>query len=80
MKKAYKKLNKHGRFLFWWFTSSTFLFILIITGFLLLFSSLKNYQKKIVSQQSTISKLKRENDSQTAAILRLVTQLEKNGG
>lgn len=46
----------------------------------MLFSSLKNYQKKIESQQSTISKLKRENDSQTASILRLVAQLENNGG
>jgi hypothetical protein len=37
-------------------------------------------QRQIDQQQSTIIKLKRENDSQTASILRVVAYLENVGG
>ena len=40
----------------------------------------KVQQKQIEQQQSTITKLKRENDSNTASILRLVAYLENVGG
>lgn len=80
MKQSYNKLNKKGRFWFWWFVSCN----LIILSFLVILSLLTytmfKQQKQIEQQQTTISKLKRENDSNTASILRLVAYLENVGG
>lgn len=80
MKQSYNKLNKKGRFWFWWFVSCN----LIILSFLVILSLLTytifKQQKQIEQQQSTITKLKRENDSNTASILRLVAYLENVGG
>ena len=80
MKQSYNKLNKKGRFWFWWFVSCN----LIILSFLVILSLLTytifKQQKQIEQQQSTITKLKRENDSNTTSILRLVAYLENVGG
>lgn len=80
MKQSYNKLNKKGRFWFWWFAFCN----LVILGFLVVLSLLTytmlKQQKQIEQQQSTITKLKRENDSNTASILRLVAYLENVGG
>ena len=80
MKQSYNKLNKKGRFWLWWFAFCN----LVILGFLVVLSLLTytmfKQQKQIEQQQITISKLKRENDSNTASILRLVSYLENVGG
>mgnify|MGYP000959611302 FL=1 len=80
MKQSYNKLNKKGRFWFLWFAFCN----LVILGFLVVLSLLTytmlKQQKQIEQQQNTITKLKRENDSNTASILRLVSYLEKVGG
>ena len=80
MKNSYNKLNKKGRFWFWWFSSCNLgiLFFLVIMSFLTY--TIFKQQKQLEQQQSTITKLKRENDSNTASILRLVAYLENVGG
>ena len=80
MKKSYNKLNKKGRFLFWWFVYCGISFTTMLIVISLLVSTVFKQQRQIDQQQSTITKLKRENNSQTASILRLVAQLENNGG
>lgn len=80
MKNSYNKLNKKGRFLFWWFVYCGISFTTMLIVISLLVSTVFKQQRQIDQQQTTISKLKRENDSQTASILRLVAQLERNGG
>lgn len=73
MKNSYNKLNKKGRFWFWWFASCNFAILVFLVIMSLLTCT-------IFKQQSTISKLKREIDNNTASILRLVAYLENVGG
>lgn len=80
MKNSYNKLNKKGRFWFWWFASSNFAILVFLVIMSLLTYTIFKQQKQLEHQQSTISKLKRENDSNTASILRLVAYLENVGG
>ena len=80
MKESYNKLNKKGRFLFWWFVYCGISFTTMLIVISLLVSTVFKQQRQIDQQQTTISKLKRENDSNTASILRLVTYLEGVGG
>lgn len=80
MKQSYNRLNKKGRFLFWWFiisqlTTITTLSVLMIFNYN--FIALKN---QILMQEATIKKLQKANDNNTASILRIVSQLESNGG
>lgn len=80
MKNSYNKLNKKGRFWFWWFVFcgvGSIVFLLILS---MLTYTIFKQQRQIDQQQSTITKLKRENDSQTASILRMVAYLENVGG
>lgn len=80
MKKSYNRLNKQGRFLFWWFIISqliTITTLLVLMIFNYNFIALKN---QISTQETTIKKLKKANDSNTASILRLVAYLENVGG
>lgn len=80
MKNSYNKLNKKGRFWFWWFASCNFAILVFIVIMSLLTYTIFKQQKQLEQQQSTISKLKRENDNNTASILRLVSYLENVGG
>lgn len=80
MKQSYNKLNKKGRFWFWWVASCNLIILSFLVILSLLTYNLFKQQKQIEQQQSTITKLKRENDSNTASILRLVTYLENVGG
>lgn len=80
MKKSYNKLNKKGRFWFWWFIYCGIGFATMLITISILFSIVFKQQKQIDQQQSTITKLKRENDSQTTSILRVVAYLENVGG
>lgn len=80
MKQSYNKLNEKGRFWFWWFVSCNLVILAFLVILSLLTYNLFKQQKQIEQQQTTISKLKRENDSNTASILRLVSYLEKVGG
>lgn len=80
MKNSYNKLNKKGRFWFWWFVSCNLAILVFIVIMSLLTYTIFKQQKQIEQQQSTITKLKRENDSNTASILCLVTYLENVGG
>nr|DAT63637.1 MAG TPA: cell division protein [Caudoviricetes sp.] len=75
-----KKLNKKGRFFFWWFVISTTLSIIYLIVLTCLSLYIVKQHEQLQEQKDKIVKLRRENDSQTASILRLVTQLEKNGG
>ena len=80
MKNSYNKLNKKGRFWFWWFvfcSVGSIVFLLILS---MLTYTIFKQQRQIDQQQSTITKLKRENDSHTASILRVVAYLENVGG
>lgn len=77
MKQSYNKLNKKGRF---WFASCNLVILAFLVILSLLTYNLFKQQKQIEQQQSTITKLKRENDSNTASILRLVSYLENVGG
>lgn len=80
MKNSYNKLNKKGRFWFWWFASCNLaIFVFLVIMSLLTYTIFKQ-QKQLEQQQTTISKLKRENKSNTASILRLVAYLEGVGG
>lgn len=77
MKNSYNKLNKKGRFWFWWFVFcgvGSIVFLLILS---MLTYTIFKQQKQIDQQQSIITKL---NDSQTASILRVVAYLENVGG
>lgn len=80
MKESYNKLNKKGRFLFWWFVYCGISFVTTMIVISLLVSTIFKQQKQLEQQQSNITKLKRENDSNTASILRLVAYLENVGG
>lgn len=80
MKNSYNKLNKKGRFLFWWFVYCGISFTTMLIVISLLVSTVFKQQRQIDHQQTTISKLKRENDNNTASILRLVAYLENVGG
>ena len=80
MKNSYNKLNKKGRFLFWWFVYCGISFTTMLIVISLLVSTVFKQQRQIDQQQITISKLKRENDHNTASILRLVAYLENIGG
>lgn len=80
MKNSYNKLNKKGRFLFWWFVYCGVSFTIMLIVISLLVSTVFKQQRQIDQQQITISKLKRENDNNTASILRLVAYLENVGG
>lgn len=80
MKESYNKLNKKGCFLFWWFVYCGVSFTIMLIVISLLVSTVFKQQRQIDQQQTTISKLKRENDSNTASILRLVAYLEGVGG
>ena len=80
MKNSYSKLNKKGRFFFWWFVYCGVSFTIMLIVIPLLVSTVFKQQKQLEQQQSTITKLKRENDSNTASILRLVAYLENVGG
>lgn len=80
MKQSYNKLNKKGRFWFWWFVSCNLVILAFLVILSLLTYNLFKQQKQIEQQQSTITKLKRENDSNTASVLRLVSYLENVGG
>nr|DAS59465.1 MAG TPA: hypothetical protein [Caudoviricetes sp.] len=80
MKQSYNRLNKQGRFLFWWFIISQLITITTLSVLMIFnynFIALKN---QISIQEATIKKLKKANDSNTASILRIVSQLENNGG
>lgn len=79
MKKSYNKLNKKGRFFFWWFIISTTISIIYLTTLICLSLYILKQQEQIKEQREKIVKLHRENDSQTASILRLVAQLQSNG-
>lgn len=79
MKNSYNKLNKKGRFWFWWFASCNLAILVFLLVMSLLTYTIFKQQKQL-EQQSTITKLKRENDSNTASILRLVAYLENVGG
>lgn len=79
MKQSYNKLNKKGRFWFW-FASCNLVILAFLVILSLLTYNLFKQQKQIEQQQTTITKLKRENDSNTASILRLVAYLENVGG
>lgn len=80
MKKSYNKLNKKGRFLFWWFVYCGVSFTAMLIVISLLVSAVFKQQRQLEQQQSTITKLKKENDNNTASILRLVAYLEGVGG
>lgn len=80
MKNSYNKLNKKGRFWFWWFVSCNLAILVFLLVMSLLTYTIFKQQKQLEQQQSTITKLKRENDSNTASILRLVAYLENVGG
>lgn len=80
MKQSYNKLNKKGRFWFWWFSSCNLIILSFLVILSLLTYNLFKQQKQIEQQQTTITKLKRENDSNTASILRIVSYLENVGG
>lgn len=80
MKNSYSKLNKKGRFLFWWFVYCGVSFATMLIVISLLVSTVFKQQKQLEQQQSTITKLKKENDNNTASILRLVAYLEGIGG
>ena len=80
MKNSYNKLNKKGRFFFWWFIISTTLSIIYLIVLTCLSLYILNQQEQIKEQREKIVKLHRENDSQAASILRLVAQLQSNGG
>lgn len=80
MKNSYSKLNKKGCFLFWWFVYCGVSFATMLIVISLLVSTVFKQQKQLEQQQSTITKLKRENDNNTASILRLVAYLENVGG
>lgn len=80
MKNSYSKLNKKGRFFFWWFVYCGVSFTIMLIVISLLVSTVFKQQKQLKQQQSTITKLKKENDSNTASILRLVAYLENVGG
>lgn len=80
MKNSYSKLNKKGRFFFWWFVYCGVSFTIMLIVIPLLVSTVFKQQKQLEQQQSNITKLKRENDSNTASILRLVAYLENVGG
>lgn len=80
MKNSYNKLNKKGRFLFWWFVYCGISFTTMLIVISLLVSTVFKQQRQIDQQQTTISKLKRENDNNTASILRLVAYLGNVGG
>lgn len=75
-----KKLNKKGRFFFWWFVISTAISIIYLIVLTCLSLYILKQHEQLNEQRDRIVKLRRENDSQTASILRLVTQLENNGG
>ena len=79
MKNSYNKLNKKGRFWFW-FASCNFAILVFLVIMSLLTYTIFKQQKQLEQQQSTITKLKKENDSNTASILRLVAYLENVGG
>lgn len=80
MKQSYNKLDKKGRFLFWWFIYCGIGFAIMLITISILFSIVFKQQKQIEQQQTTITNLKRENDSNTASILRVVSYLENVGG
>ena len=80
MKNSYNKLNKKGRFWFWWFVSCNFAILVFLVIMSLITYNIFKQQKQLEQQQSTITKLKKENDSNTASILRLVAYLENVGG
>lgn len=80
MKNSYNKLNKKGRFFFWWFIISTTISIIYLTALTCLSLYIFKQQEQIKEQREKIVKLHRENDSQTASILRLLAQLQSNGG
>lgn len=75
-----KKLNKKGRFFFWWFVISTAISIIYLIVLTCLSLYILKQHEQLNEQRDRIVKLRRENDSQTASILRLVAQLENNGG
>lgn len=75
-----KKLNKKGRFFFWWFVISTTLSIIYLIVLTILSLYIVKQHEQLKEQKDKIVKLRRENDNQTASILRLVAQLENNGG
>jgi hypothetical protein len=80
MKQSYNRLNKQGRFLFWWFIISQLITITTISVLMIFnynFIALKN---QISTQEATIKKLKKANDNNTASVLRIISQLENNGG
>lgn len=80
MKNSYNKLNKKGRFWFWWFASCNLAILVFLVIMSLLTYTIFKQQKQLEQHQSIITKLKRENDSNTASILRLVAYLENVGG
>lgn len=80
MKKSYNRLNKKGRFLFWWFIISQLITITTLSVLMIFnynFIALKN---QISTQEAIIKKLQKANDNNTASILRIVSQLENTGG
>jgi len=79
MKNSYNKLNKKGRFWFWFASYNLVILTFLVILSLLTYTIFKQ-QRQLEQQQSTITKLKRENDSNTASILRLVAYLENVGG
>ena len=79
MKNSYNKLNKKGRFWFWFAFCNLAILVFLVIMSLLTYTIFKQ-QKQLEQQQTTISKLKRENDHNTASILRLVAYLENVGG
>ena len=79
MRNSYNKLNKKGRFWFWWFASCNLAILVFLVIMSLLTYTIFKQQRQLEQQQSTISKLKRENDSNTASILRLVAYIENVG-
>ena len=76
MKNSYNKLNKKGRF---WFASCNLAILVFLVIMSLLTYTIFKQQKQLEQQQSNTTKLKRENDSNTASILRLVAYLENVG-
>lgn len=80
MKQSYNRLNKKGRFLFWWFIISQLITITTLSVLIIFNYNFIALKSQLSDQEITIKKLNRENDNNTASILRIVSQLENNGG
>ena len=80
MKQSYNRLNKKGRFLFWWFIISQLITITTLSVLMIFNYNFITLKNQISMQEATIKKLQKANDNNTASILRIVSQLENNGG